>query len=212
MPDSGPSPTPELIGRVVGASDEEERGDAWRRLIEPCRPLLGCVLRRFPVGAAGASYWEVDDLCQELFLHLSRDDWRRLRCYQARPGATFATWLAAVAYDLLLQKLRRKPVPMVSVDHAAEGGRALVDSLATAGHGLAEEVHRRAVAQALQEALARLRHGECREIIRRHCYFGERLVDLGAELGLRADAVRQMYHRNKEELRRLIPSSLVEEE
>lgn len=45
---------------------------------------------------------EYDEMVSELYLFLARDDWRRLRTFDARNGCTLKTWLSTVAWRFFL--------------------------------------------------------------------------------------------------------------
>ncbi|MBI3946751.1 MAG: sigma-70 family RNA polymerase sigma factor [Armatimonadetes bacterium] len=193
----------ELVSAILDARGDEE--GAWRTLVERCRPLLTAVLRGFASRRAGGTLWEVGDLCQELFVHLSEGDWRRLRSYREMAGIRFGSWLAAVSYDLLRQRHRRRYPVTVSLDEGAPAGALPPgDRLPRESGRLDEWLVAREEAQALQESIARLTHRQCREIIRRHYYRDEEFVEIARTVGLKAATVRQMHHRNKRELARLL--------
>lgn len=45
---------------------------------------------------------EYDEMVSELYLFLARDDWRRLRTFDARNGCSLKTWLSTVAWRFFL--------------------------------------------------------------------------------------------------------------
>ncbi|MBI3946975.1 MAG: sigma-70 family RNA polymerase sigma factor [Armatimonadetes bacterium] len=193
----------ELVSAILDAHGDED--GAWRALVERCRPLLVAVLRGFAARHVGGTLWEVGDLYQELYMHLSEGDWRRLRSYREMTGARFGSWLAAVAYDLVSQRHRRRHPVTVSLDEGAHASAAALGDCLLGDQGRLDEwLVAREEAQALQDAIARLTHRECREIIRRHYYRDEEFVEIARTVGLKAATVRQMHHRNKRELAELL--------
>jgi len=56
-----------------------------------------------------------DDLFQEIFLLLSKDNFKKLKTYQAKNGCSLASWLRQVATNHSLSYLRRLK-PAVSLD------------------------------------------------------------------------------------------------
>jgi RNA polymerase sigma factor (sigma-70 family) len=51
----------------------------------------------------------VEDLYQEFFLCLLRDDFKKLRQFRGKKGCTLASWLRVVASRLTIDYLRRQP-------------------------------------------------------------------------------------------------------
>jgi RNA polymerase sigma factor (sigma-70 family) len=51
----------------------------------------------------------VEDLYQEFFLSLLRDDFKKLRQFRGKKGCTLASWLRVVASRLTIDYLRRQP-------------------------------------------------------------------------------------------------------
>jgi RNA polymerase sigma-70 factor (ECF subfamily) len=57
----------------------------------------------------------VDDIFQELFTSLIRDDYKKLRSFKAKNGCSLASWLRQVTVNLSLDYLR-KIKPVISLD------------------------------------------------------------------------------------------------
>lgn len=60
----------------------------------------------------------IEDITQDVFLRLVRDDYRLLRGYDPA-RASLVTWLTIVARSCALDHLRRKPLPASSLDQDA---------------------------------------------------------------------------------------------
>lgn len=145
----------ELLDAVI-AGEEAARG----RFFEKFRPLvrwaMDVTFRRYerPLLEEDAL-----DLVHDVFLMLFLDDARRLRQYDGRNGATFATWLRVVATRYAIDRLRR-PQREVLVDdlHALPDDARAGDGLSTTeeqgpeGQALAGDT-----ASRLREVVAELR-------------------------------------------------------
>src|SRR4051812_12280144 len=81
-------------------------GEAWRALVERVAPVVtaavGRCLRRH-----GADEVAVEDVVQEVFLRLVRDDFRALRAFDPA-RAQLTTWLTVVAHRMALDACRRR--------------------------------------------------------------------------------------------------------
>ena len=67
-----------------------------------------------------------EDICQETFLVLSQDDFRKLKSFQGKNGCSFATWLRQVVVNFTIDYLRKEKVAF-SLDQEDEGERTLKD-------------------------------------------------------------------------------------
>lgn len=50
---------------------------------------------------------EYDEMVSELYIFLARDDWRRVRTFEARNGCSLKTWLSTVAWRFFVGHRRR---------------------------------------------------------------------------------------------------------
>ncbi|MHC4990905.1 MAG: RNA polymerase sigma factor [Planctomycetota bacterium] len=113
------------------------RKDAWDGFVEAHAGLIYAAVRR-TVGrrAGGPDPVEPDDIVQEVFLRLVKDDFRLLRTFD-RQRASLSTWLTVVTRSVAIDQLRRRRLETISLDHAeghsvshaapdppAEGGEA----------------------------------------------------------------------------------------
>lgn len=67
---------------------------------------------------------DIEDLMQEVFLRLCRDDFRLLRSYDPA-RASLSTWLTIVARSTVRDALRRRRAEMVPIDMVPEGRLAI---------------------------------------------------------------------------------------
>lgn len=71
----------------------------------------------------------VSDIFQEIFLSLTKDNFKKLKTYRAKNGAKFATWLRQVTINHTLDHLR-KLKPLASLDEEDPEGFSLNDIFA----------------------------------------------------------------------------------
>jgi RNA polymerase sigma-70 factor (ECF subfamily) len=105
-----------------GELDALARGDkgAWEAFVRRYGALVASAVRGVAREAA-----EVEDLAQEVFLRLCKDDFRLLRSYDpARAG--LSTWITIVARSTARDALRRHR-PVVMPIEAVPEGRLAVD-------------------------------------------------------------------------------------
>ena len=94
-------------------------GAAWENFVRRYARLIVAAVRGF-VQAPG----EVEDLTQEVFLRLCRDEFRLLRSYDPS-RASLSTWLTIVSRSTVRDALRRRRAEMVPIDTVPEGRLAI---------------------------------------------------------------------------------------
>src|SRR5258708_6549251 len=92
---------------------------AWDRFVRRYAALIMAAVR----GVAGDGA-EAEDLCQEVFMRLCKDDFRLLKTYDAtRAGLT--TWLTIVARSTARGALRRRRIRGVPIEDVPEAALAV---------------------------------------------------------------------------------------
>ena len=172
----------ELVARIPIASVDEANA-LWEELASRHEPLLRTIAGRVRIDCL--------DLCSGLFAHLKGSDgtWGRLAGFRSAGGAPFRNWLAVVASRVASGMHE----PSLAVAPCLEESPAPDDPEG-------EAVSRIAVLG----AIARLKHSECRVLLRRHYWNVESFEELSPSLGRSAPALRQMHRRNLRELRELM--------
>jgi RNA polymerase sigma factor (sigma-70 family) len=96
---------------------------AWDGFVTRFAGLIISAVRR--VAGSGD---EVDDIAQDVFLRLCKDDYRLLRQYDpARAGLT--TWLTIVARSVAHDAMRRRRAPTQTLDDAPESALAVAPQI-----------------------------------------------------------------------------------
>ena len=104
-----------------GELDALARGDkgAWEAFVRRYAGLVAAAVRGVAREAA-----EVEDLAQEVFLRLCKDDFRLLRSYDpARAG--LSTWITIVARSTARDAMRRYRPVLTPIDAVPEGRLAV---------------------------------------------------------------------------------------
>ncbi len=105
--------TDDLAALVAGSKP------AWDRFVERYAGLIVSAIRRV-IGLGG----EVDDIAQDVFLRLCKDEYRLLRQFDpARAGIT--TWLTIVARSVAHDAIRRRRAPTQTLDDTPEAAFAV---------------------------------------------------------------------------------------
>jgi len=102
---------------------------------------------------------QVEDVFQEIFYSLIKDNYKKLATYQARNGCSLASWLRQVTINFTIDYLR-KLKPMVSIDIEIEEGLSLKDILKDLSKDAAEFLSDQDRRKTLKECVDLLDSGE----------------------------------------------------
>ena len=164
-----------------GELDALTRGDkgAWEAFVRRYAGLVAAAVRGVAREAA-----EVEDLAQEVFLRLCKDDFRLLRSYDpARAG--LSTWITIVARSTARDAMRRYRPVLVHIDAVPEG-RLAVDPVEPAQK------------LKLPDALLSPRQ---REILTMLYDREMEVAEIAAALGIDPQTVRSAHHKAMVKLR-----------
>jgi RNA polymerase sigma factor (sigma-70 family) len=164
-----------------GELDALTRGDkgAWEAFVRRYAGLVAAAVRGVAREAA-----EVEDLAQEVFLRLCKDDFRLLRSYDpARAG--LSTWITIVARSTARDAMRRYRPVLTPIDAVPEG-RLAVDPV--------EPIQK----LKLPDALLSPRQ---REILTMLYDREMEVAEIAAALGIDPQTVRSAHHKAMVKLR-----------
>ena len=102
---------------------------------------------------------QVEDIFQEIFYSLIKDNYKKLATYQGRNGCSLASWLRQVTINFTIDSLR-KLKPMVSIDAEIEEGLSLKDILKDLSADAVEFLSDQEKRKTLQECVDLLESGE----------------------------------------------------
>lgn len=160
------------------------RGDrlALDQAMEFYTPYLSAVVWR-ALGPAAVQE-DVEEIVSDAFLSL----WRSRDKLESERGVK--SWLAAVARNKAIDRLRTSPPAPLPLSEAEQRGGPRPD----------EELERRLFADALRREVEALESPD-RELILRFYYEGEKLKDAARDLGLSVPAAKTRLHRARQKLK-----------
>ena len=102
---------------------------------------------------------QVEDIFQEIFHALIKDNYRKLSTYQGKNGCSLASWLRQITINFTIDYLR-KLKPLVSIDAQNEDGFSLGDLLADLAPGVIEFLNDQDKRKTLRECISLLESAE----------------------------------------------------
>ena len=102
----------------LGALVRGEKG-AWDAFVRRYSGLVVAAVRSFAHEAS-----EIEDLCQEVFVRLCKDEFRLMKTYDAA-RAGLSTWLTIVARSTARDAMRRRRIGAVPIEDAPETALAV---------------------------------------------------------------------------------------
>jgi RNA polymerase sigma-70 factor (ECF subfamily) len=91
---------------------------AWDAFVERFAPVIFAAIAKVLQPARGRGDGQAEDLCQDVFLRLVRDDYRLLRTFD-QSRASLSTWLTVIARSTAIDSLRRRRLPTINLDDDA---------------------------------------------------------------------------------------------
>jgi len=187
---------PELLAAVI----KREPG-AWQELYRRFeRVIIGCVrnaLRRY---SAFATDEDIEDIVNTVCLNLVKDDFKKLRTFDASRGYRLSSWMGLIATNTALDALRRRDPGHAPLDAGDDGPSVqLADGGATPGDAL----ERREQWHALFAAIQSLPPADRRFL---ELYYDEELPpeELAARLGITVNTVYSRKNKLREKLKRIL--------
>lgn len=93
------------------------------------RLIYSCIHSALKAKGALLTQENINDLFQEIFLSLIKDDFKKLKSFKGRNRCSLASWLRSVSINYTIDYLR-KLKPLVSIDQETNDEYALRDILA----------------------------------------------------------------------------------
>ncbi len=138
------------------------KGDkqSWSEFISRySRLIYNYIYSVLSVKGCSASVEQIEDIFQEIFHSLIKDNYKKLSTFQGKNGCSLASWLRQVTINFTLDYLR-KLKPIVSLDTQDEDGFSLGDNLKDLAPGAAEFIHDRDKRRTLEECIGLLESDE----------------------------------------------------
>lgn len=161
-----------LLAEVIG-----ERPGAWDRFYRRYqRLIIACVRKVLTRYGVVPSTSDVEDLLNTVCLQLIRDNYEKLRRYDADKGYRLSSWVGLISTNAAHDSLRRRGPQMHSIDEDASP----LSQLAAANASPDEQTLLKQRQQALNQAVARLSPSE--QLFLRYYYLEQRTPAEIAEL------------------------------
>ncbi len=102
----------DLLGKCL-------KGDkrAWDVFVGRYAPVIIAAARRAGVSSSASYQQAAEDICQEVFLRLVKNNFHLLKTYDPQ-RASLTTWLTIVARSTAIDSLRRKKLSTISLQQA----------------------------------------------------------------------------------------------
>lgn len=107
------------------------RGDkhAWDEFVEKYSSLIYNYIHSvLKIKGRAFTQENINDLFQEIFLSLVKDNFKKLRSFKALNGCSLATWLRQVTVNFTIDYIRRLK-PIVSIDEKTDDDFSLAEIL-----------------------------------------------------------------------------------
>ncbi len=138
------------------------KGDkqSWSEFISRySRLIYNYIYSVLSVKGRSASSEQVEDIFQEIFHALIKDNYKKLSTFQGKNGCSLASWLRQVTINFTIDYLR-KLKPMSSLDAQDDDGFSLGDTLKDLSPGAVEFINDQDKRKTLQECISLLESDE----------------------------------------------------
>jgi RNA polymerase sigma factor (sigma-70 family) len=189
----------ELLSVLLRATSRGERDRLWASFARRYERLLAsCVIKVLRRYGAAFCRDDLDDLVNDVWLLLLRDDMRKLRQYDATRGFRIASFLGLVATNATIDHLRARQAESASLgDELTE-----LVSLRSAG-APGDELEDRQRAALAQEALARL-SGQDRQFVLWAFRDEQSPEEMARALGISTNTVYSRKFKVRAKLQRIV--------
>ncbi len=186
-----------LLGRRTTAAQRQRR---WGEFVSRYERLItSCVLKVLRRYGAVFSSEDLEDLINDVWVTLLRDDMKKLRQYDATRGFRIASFIGLVATNTTIDHLRSRQVEARPLDDVMED---YVSMAATPARDAVEDREQMAIAR---EALARLSVEERAFVV--HVFHDERSPEeLARTLGVTTNTIYSRKFKIREKLQRIVGS------
>jgi len=146
----------------------------------------------------------IQDVFQEIFCSLIKDNFRKLNTFKARNGCSLASWLRQVTINFTIDYLR-KTKPTVSIDEETDDGFSLKEILVNGSELASDTLSREERLKSLQECIDRLNNAD-KYFLELHINQGIKLEELKDHLRLSRGAIDMHKSRIIDRLRECFKS------
>ena len=133
---------------------------SWSEFIEHySRLIYNYIYSVLSIKGRSVSVEQVEDIFQEIFQALIKDNYKKLSTYQGKNGCSLASWLRQVTINFTIDYLRKLKL-MASLDAPDEDGFTLGDTLQDLSAGAIEFISDKDKRKTLQECIGLLEADE----------------------------------------------------
>jgi RNA polymerase sigma-70 factor (ECF subfamily) len=186
-----------LLARLLRPRNRADRQRRWAEFVVRYERLIAsCVLKVLRRYGASFTTVDLDDLVNDVWVTLLRDDMRKLRQYDAERGFRIASFIGLVATNTTIDHLRGRQAETRPLDEALEERAALQLSPPDA-------VEEREQAQLAQEAFQQLSRDERAFVV--EVFHAERSPeDVARSLGVTTNTVYSRKFKLRAKLQRIV--------
>lgn len=167
------------------------------------RLIISCVRKVLMRYGAYHTEEDIEDLVSTTALNLVKDDYKKLRAFDATRGYRLSSWVGLLATNTAHDALRQRPPTAVSLDGDDEGGH----DVAADEIDPAERLVRGEQAQRMTQAIAQLSPGE--QLFIRYYFEDEMEPEQIAQLmQISVNTVYSRKNKVREKLRRIVEEGL----
>lgn len=141
----------------------------------------------------------INDIFQGIFCSLIKDNFKKLRSFQARNGCSLASWLRQVTINFTIDYLR-KIKPAVSIDAETDDGLSLKDLLADGSLSATDTLSHEEKLKDLKDCIEKLDNDD-KYFLELHINRGLRLEELKGHFKVSRGAIDMQKSRIMDKLR-----------
>lgn len=178
------------------------RGDkrAWDEFVERySRLIYSYIYHTFKLKGLNSSSSDIEDIFQEIFVLLSKDNFQKLKTFKAKNGCSLASWLRQVVVNHTLD-YTRKLRPTFSLEEENQQGLSLKEILADDAPSAAENFSQDEKLKSLEDCIEGL-NKEDRYFLLLYIDKGLSLEELRGHLRISRGAVDMRRQRILERLK-----------
>jgi RNA polymerase sigma-70 factor (ECF subfamily) len=187
-----------LLQELLAAGTRGEQQRLWAAFVGRYeRLIVSCVVKAMRRYGATFSRDDIDDLTNDVWLALLRDDLRKLRQYDAERGFRIASFIGLVATNVAIDHLRTRQAESAPLDEGLE------DIVSLRMEAPRDALEFREQANLAQEALNRLSHDERDFVV--WCFRDEQPPEeLARHLGVTTNTVYSRKFKVREKLQKIV--------
>lgn len=191
-------PEDELLRAVV-----DNKPGAWAGFYARYeRLMITCIKKVLNRYTALHDDEDIEDMMNTVCLNLVKDDFRKLRIYDATRGYKLSSWVGLIATNTAHDALRRREPIHARLDHRSDEDDAPID-VADGAPTPGESLERRQKWEALAAAIRELPEGDQQFL---ELYYDQELEpeEIARRMGISVNTVYSRKNKVREKLRRIV--------